>query len=164
MSLHRSLLAALMLSLGGAIAFASPTLLPQAIAQNTQNTEEQRRPERGKARLMQELNLTSEQTQQIQAIRNQYQDRISQRWQAARQAQRELVDLMAGTASEAQVREKHRQVETLKQQVSQIRFDSTLAMREVLTPEQRRQFAERMENRRENFKNRREMNRGEEQG
>ncbi len=152
MSLRRiSVLAVLMLSLGGAVALANPnSLLPQAIAQN----EEQRRPEGGKARLIQELNLTPEQTQQLQAIQNQYQDQVSQRQQAARQARQELLDLMAGTASEAQVREKYRQVETLKQQASQIRFDSMLAMREVLTPEQRRQFAERMENRRENFKNR----------
>jgi Spy/CpxP family protein refolding chaperone len=161
MSLRRFVLAAvLMLSLGGAIAFTNPTsLLPQAIAQNT---EEQRRPDRGKARLIQELNLTPEQTQQIQAIQNQYQDQISQRRQAVRQARQELLDLMAGTASEAQVREKYRQVETLKQQASQTRFDSMLAMREVLTPEQRRQFAERMQNRRENYKNR-QMDRGEEQ-
>ena len=161
MSLRRvSVLAVLMLSLGSTVAFADPnSLLPQAIAQNT---EEQRRPNR-KAQLIQELNLTPEQTQQIQAIQNQYQDQISQRRQAVRQARQELLALLAGTASESQVRQKYRQVETLKQQVSDLRFDSTLAMREVLTPEQRRQFAERMQNRRENYKNR-EMNRGERQG
>lgn len=161
MSLRRvSVLAVLMLSLGSAVAFAPNSLLPQAIAQNT---EEQRRPNRHQAQLFEELNLTPEQTQQIQAIQNQYQDQISQRRQAVRQARQELLELMAGTASESQVREKYRQVETLKQQVEETRFDSMLAMREVLTPEQRRQFAERMQNRRENFKNR-EMNTSERQG
>jgi len=53
---------------------------------------------------------------------------------------------MAGKALRAKF-EKNRQVETLKQQVADIRFDRMLAMREVLTPEQRRQFAERMQNR-----------------
>ncbi len=160
MSLRRvSVMFALMLSLGSAVALAPNSLLPQAIAQNT---EEQRRPNRYQAKF-QELNLTPEQTQQIQTIENQYEAQIAQRKQAVRQAKQELVDLMAGTASESQVRQKYRQVEALQQQVADIRFDSMLAMREVLTPEQRRQFAEGMQNRRQNSQ-RREMNRGENQG
>lgn len=158
LSLRRvSVLTVLMLSLGSSVAFANPNfLLSQASAQNT---EEQRRPNRGKARLFQDLNLTPEQSQQIQAIQDQYQDQISQRRQAVRQARQELLELMASTAAESQIREKYRQVETLKQQVSDIRFDSMLAMRQVLTPEQRRQFAERMQNRHGNHNNR-GMNRG----
>lgn len=144
MSLSRvSVLMGLMLSLGSAVALAPNSLLPQAIAQNT---TEQRRPNRDQAKF-QELNLTPEQTQQMQEIQNQYQDQIAQRRQAVRQARQELLELMAGTASASQVREKYRQVETLEQQVAQIRFDNMLAMREVLTPEQRRQFAERMQKR-----------------
>ena len=162
MTLRRvSVLTVLMLSLGSAVAFANPnSFLPQTVAQNTEN---QTRPNPAKARLFQELNLSPEQTQQIEAIQNQYQNQISQRKQAVRQSRQELVDLMAGTASQSQIRQKYRQVETLKQQVSDLRFDSILAMREVLTPQQRRQFAERMENRGRNFKNR-EMNRSENQG
>lgn len=151
-----SAITVLMLSLGSAVAFSNPnSLIPQATAQNI---EEQRRPDRQKDQF-QDLNLTSEQTQQMQAIRDQYQEQISQRKQGVRQAQQELLDLMAGTASESQIREKYRQVETLKQQVSDIKFDSRLAMREVLTPEQRRQFAEQRQNRSENRQNR-EMKRG----
>ena len=160
MSLRRvSVMFAIMLSLGSAVALAPNSLLPQASAQNT---EEQRRPNRHQAKF-QELNLTPEQTQQIQTIENQYEDQIAQRKQAVRQGKQELVDLMAGTASESQVREKYRQVEALKQQVADIRFDSMLAMREVLTPEQRRQFAEGMQKGRQNSQ-KREMNRGERQG
>lgn len=155
MSLRRvSALAVLMLSLGGAMALVNPNFLgSQAIAQNTEDQREGR-PDRGKARLIQELNLTPDQTQRLQAIQDQSQVQISQRKQAARQARQELVDLMAGTAPESQVREKYRQVEALKQQAEDARFDSLLAMREVLTPEQRRQFAERMQDRRENYENR----------
>jgi Spy/CpxP family protein refolding chaperone len=162
MSLRRvSVLAVLMLSLGSAIAFANPNSpLPQVIAQTP---EQQRRPIRDKSQLIQELNLTPEQSQQIQTIQNQYREQISQRRQALRQARQELLDLMAGTAAESQIREKYRQVATLQQQVSDNRFDSMLAMREVLTPEQRRQFAERMQNQKKNHRNR-EMNRGERQG
>ncbi len=146
---HASVLAALTLSLGSAVALTQSNWFPQATAQNTEEQPEQRRPERGpgwdKARLIQELNLTPEQTQRLQTLQNQYQGQISQRRQAARQARQELFDLMAGTASESQVRDKYRQVEALKQQAEDVKFDSLLAMREVLTPEQRRQFAERMQ-------------------
>ena len=160
MSLRRvSVMFALMLSLGSAVALAPNSLLPQASAQNT---EEQRRPNRYQAKF-QELNLTPEQTEQIQTIENQYEDQLAQRKQAVRQGKQELVDLMAGTASESQVREKYRQVEALKQQVADIRFDIMLAMREVLTPEKRRQFAEGMQKGRQNSQ-KREMNRGERQG
>lgn len=146
-----SVLAVLMLSLGSAAALVSPnSLLPQATAQDS----EQRSPKRGKAQMLQELNLSPEQTQRIEAIQNQYRGQITQRKQAARQAQQELRDLLAGTASADQIRQKYRQVEALKQEVAQVRFDSMLAMREVLTPEQRRQFAERTQNRRENYRNR----------
>ena len=151
MTLRRvSVLTVLMLSLGGAVAFANPnSLLPHTVAQNTEN---QSSPNRAKGRWIQELNLTPEQTQQIQAIKNQYKDQISQRRQAVRQSQQELVDLMAGTASQTQIRQKYRQLETLKQQVSDLRFDSMLSMREVLTPQQRREFAQKMQNRRGYYK------------
>jgi Spy/CpxP family protein refolding chaperone len=68
---------------------------------------------------------------------------------------------MASTASQNQIREKYRQVETLKQQVADIKFESMLAMREVLTPEQRRQFAERKQNRWGNYRNRERREQGE---
>lgn len=162
MSLRRvSVLTVLMLSLGSAISFASlNSPLPQAIAQNT---EEQRRPGRDKSQLFQDLNLTPEQNQQIQTIQNQYREQISQRGQGLRQARQELSELMASTAAQNQIREKYRQVAELQQQLGNIRFDSMLAMREVLTPEQRRQFAERKQNRRGNHRGR-EMNRGEQGG
>ena len=162
MSLRRvPVITVLMLSLvGSAVAFAdSSSLLSQTAVQAT---EDQRRPQRG-TRLIQELNLTPEQTQRIQTIQNQYQGQIAQRKQAVRQARQELFGLMAGTATESQIRQKHDQVETLKQQAEEVRFNSMLAMREVLTPQQRRQFAERMQNRRDNHQQR-ERSRGEIQG
>ncbi len=160
MSLRRvSVLAALVLSCGSAVALInSNPFLSQAIAQSPAQSPEgqpgdQRRSDR-KAQLMRELNLTPEQTQRLQTIQSQYRNQTEQRNQAVRQAHQELIDLMAGTAPENQIREKYRQVETLKQQAAEVRFTSLLAMREVLTPEQRRQFAEGMQNRRDNYQHR----------
>ena len=52
------------------------------------------------------------------------------------------------------MREKHRQIIGLRQQLEEVQFESTLAMREVLTPEQRSQLAQLMQQRRQTAKNR----------
>jgi Spy/CpxP family protein refolding chaperone len=52
------------------------------------------------------------------------------------------------------MREKHRQIIGLRQQLKEVQFESTLAMREVLTPEQRSQLAQMMQQRRQTAKNR----------
>jgi Spy/CpxP family protein refolding chaperone len=109
---------------------------------------------------MEQLNLTDEQKQKLQAIQTQYKDQISQRKQAVRQATQELRDLMAGNASADEIRAKHRQVQELRQQMEEVSFESMLAMREVLTPEQRSQLARLIEQRRANFRNPMENRRG----
>ncbi|MGH2415260.1 MAG: Spy/CpxP family protein refolding chaperone, partial [Microcystaceae cyanobacterium] len=88
--------------------------------------------------------LTAQQMQQIKTIRTQSKDQIDQKRQAFRQAQQELKALMAGTASKEQVRDKYNQLRTLRQEVADVQFDNTLAIREVLNPEQRQKFAEQM--------------------
>jgi Spy/CpxP family protein refolding chaperone len=67
-----------------------------------------------------------------------------------RQASQELRDLMAGTASADQIRTKHQQLQQLRQQLEEVTFESTLASREVLTPDQRKQLAQLMEQRQHN--------------
>jgi Spy/CpxP family protein refolding chaperone len=90
----------------------------------------------------------------MQAVRDRYKDQISQRRQAVRQARQQLETMMAGTANASQMREKYRQIIGLRQQLEQAQFESTLAMREVLTPEQRSQLAQMMQQRRQTAKNR----------
>lgn len=159
MSLHRiSVVSGLLVAVGGAVALADPNpLFPQTVAQNLESPG---RAERPHSRLMQELNLTSEQMQKMQEIRSQYQGEISQDQQALRQATLELRDLLAGTASVEEIRAKHREVQALQQQLGESRFESTLAMREVLTPSQRREFAEMMQQRQEDFRNQMRNRRG----
>ncbi len=110
----------------------------------------QKGPGRGGDRWLQQLNLSQDQMQQIQAIRDRYKGQMEQRGQALRQAQQELGNLMAGTASSNDIRDKHRQVEQLRQQLAQMRFESMLEIRDVLSPDQRRQLSQMMQQRREN--------------
>jgi len=62
---------------------------------NCSNTQEQRRPNRNRAQWIQELNLTPEQTQQIQAIEISIKTRFPNAGKQ-RQAKQELLELMAG--------------------------------------------------------------------
>lgn len=101
----------------------------------------------GPERLFQALDLTPAQIREMRAIQQRYEPQLTQRRQALRQARQELSRLMAGDAPEAQIRAKFQQIEQLRQQQAAIHFESLLAMRSVLTPTQRRKFADLMQNR-----------------
>ncbi|HBK95854.1 MAG TPA: Spy protein [Microcoleaceae bacterium UBA10368] len=153
MSIRRiSALAVLMLTLGSttaAIAVPNP-IEPQTIAQN----QRPNRPGGKEGGMFEKLNLSADQKQKMQAVRDQYKDQISQRMQAVRQARKELETMMAGQATASQMRDKHRQIMGLRQQLQDLQFESTLAMRELLTSEQRSQLAQLMQQRHETAKNR----------
>jgi len=153
MSIRRiSALAVLMLTLGSttaAIAVPNP-IEPQTIAQN----QRPNRPGGKEGGMFEKLNLSADQKQKMQAVRDQYKDQISQRMQAVRQARQELETMMAGQANASQIREKHRQIMGLRQQLEDVQFESTLAMRELLTSEQRGQLAQLMQQRQQAAKNR----------
>ncbi|BAU13153.1 putative Spy protein [Leptolyngbya sp. NIES-3755] len=112
------------------------------------------RPGRGEMGLLRELNLSADQTSRIQQIRSRYRDQMKRDRDAARQAQQELRTLMAGTANDDQIREKFRQVKELRTKAADAQFNSMLEIRNVLTPEQRQRFAERMEQRRGRMRDR----------
>ena len=153
MSIRRlSAVAFLMLTLGSATAAtAVPNPVePQTVAQN----QRPNRPGGKQGGMFDQLNLSADQKQKMQAVRDRYKDQVSQRMQAVRQARQELETMMAGTANASQMREKHRQIIGLRQQLEEVQFESTLAMREVLTPEQRSQLAQMMQQRRQTAKNR----------
>jgi Spy/CpxP family protein refolding chaperone len=142
----------LMLTLGSATAATavSNPVEPQTIAQN----QRPNRPGGKQGGMFDQLNLSADQKQKMQAISDRYKDQISQRMQAVRQARQELATMMTGTATASEMREKHRQIIGLRQQLEDVQFESTLAMREVLTPEQRSQLAQMMQQRRPTAKNR----------
>lgn len=155
-----SLASVLLLALGGAVA---PTDRNPVFSQSlVQNPEQPRGHQRGQMRLMEELNLTSEQQERLQTIRLQYHNEIAQHQQELGQSAQDLGELMAGTASVNQLRTQHEQVQVISQQLEELRFESLLAMREVLTPQQRQRFATLMQQRRDESRNPTENRRGQE--
>jgi len=133
-----SVLSILFLLVGaGAQAQALPNPLPaQTVAQHLRFFRNGGPRGRGPQRLMEELNLSQAQMQELEEIQQKYQDQFSRQRQELHQAQQELSELMAGTASNRQIRNKYRQVSQLRQQMGALHFESMLEMREVLTPEQ----------------------------
>ncbi len=100
--------------------------------------------QRGQNRLMEDLNLSDQQQQQIQGIRDRYQPEINRLRDQMRQAHEQLRTLMTGSASESQISAQHDRVQQLHQQMGDLRFQSFMEIRNVLDPTQRQQLAERM--------------------
>ncbi|RMD70652.1 MAG: hypothetical protein D6822_03850 [Cyanobacteria bacterium J149] len=55
--------------------------------------------------------------------------------------------MMRNNQSESQLRSQHQKIVTLDQQIHNLRFESMLEMRAVLTPEQRQEWANMMADR-----------------
>jgi Spy/CpxP family protein refolding chaperone len=98
--------------------------------------------------LFDELNVTPEQKQEIQEIRDQHRLTLEQRQQQLQQVQQELNQLIASEAPKEQIRQKHDQLLQMTQDMKELNFDVMLQLRDILTPEQRARFAEIMQNRR----------------
>jgi Spy/CpxP family protein refolding chaperone len=141
----------LLLSLGCVVTFANPNPLTNQI---TQNMGGMALRNRGKQRLMQQLNLTPEQKQQLREIQQEYSSQIEQQHRELARAQQELATMLIGTTPSGEIRQQYAQVETLRQEHGALRFESMLEMRDVLNPQQRRQFGQVMQQRRGDFRER----------
>lgn len=129
----------------GAWVLADSTLPHSHLALIAQASSPSQPSARGKTKrddLFKQLNLTEQQKQQISAIRKKYQDPMRQSRDQLRVAQNELDQLLTGTGSESAIRDKHKTVSSLIQQLGDLRLDSMLEIRKVLTTEQRDQLSQ----------------------
>ncbi len=93
-------------------------------------------------RMLKNLNLSPSQLQKLKEIRDRDRDKIRNLSQQVRQSSKELRDLLGSEASVDVIRSKHNQVQDQQRQVRNLHFERMLAMREVLTPQQRSQLQE----------------------
>jgi periplasmic protein CpxP/Spy len=100
--------------------------------------------------LAQELNLSREQIQKLQQLRKNAQGKNKERRQTLQTAKQDLNQLIQGNATTDQVRQKRQQVQSLQREIADTKFEQTLAIREILTPEQRVKLQQIMEQRRQN--------------
>jgi periplasmic protein CpxP/Spy len=115
------------------------------IAQN--HDKQFKRGDRGDrmGKLLEQLDLTPEQSQNIEAIKEQSKTATeSLRSQMETQYQ-EMRSLLASDASTEELRQQYQQLEAFHQQLGNNRFETMLRIREVLTSEQRAKIAKLME-------------------
>jgi periplasmic protein CpxP/Spy len=127
------------------------------ISQTSSPQRPENRPRRinnSRERLIEQLNLTDDQKLKIAAIRQKYQGKIQEFRESIKTNEQELNSLMANNASDRDIRAKHQQISRNRQEISDLQFESFLEIRQVLTPSQRTEFAQLMQERRTNFRNR----------
>jgi periplasmic protein CpxP/Spy len=110
-------------------------------------------PAGGVGNLVRELNLSPDQIQRLQQLRTNAKGKTKERRQALRAAKQELTQLLQGSANSDQIRQKRQQVQSLQREVADSNFENTLAIREILNPEQRVKLQQLMQQRRQNRRN-----------
>ncbi|NJL90590.1 MAG: Spy/CpxP family protein refolding chaperone [Coleofasciculaceae cyanobacterium SM2_1_6] len=126
-------------------AFAQPGNRPERPAGGMQRLDRDTMRQTMEDRITRELNLTPAQVSRSQEIRQQYANQIEPLETQIRQIREELRTLLgSSTSTEAQIRQKHQEVQQLRQQIGNLRFDGQLAFRQILTPEQIQTLGQRM--------------------
>ena len=101
------------------------------------------RPEPGRPNLFAELGLTPDQVQQIRQINQARKPLMVEAQQRLREANRNLDLAIYGDAvSDADVQKRLKEFQSAQSDVARIRFESELAVRKVLSPEQLVRFRE----------------------
>jgi periplasmic protein CpxP/Spy len=141
------------------LSIATTTLPARAdlsLSQNNNNrstNNELKIPTGGVGNLVKELNLSPEQIRRLQQIRKNARGKNQERRQALQAARQELNQLLQGNASANLVRQKRQQVQTLQREIADANFENTLAIREILTPDQRVKWQQLIQQRRQNRSN-----------
>ncbi|WP_299415590.1 Spy/CpxP family protein refolding chaperone [Acaryochloris sp. IP29b_bin.148] len=136
----------LLLPVGSVLTAGAESLFPSyVVAQENSETEQPGKEEKRQQRreqFRQELNLTPEQTEQIDQIREQGSQAKEATREEFRAAREKMQTLMASDASDDELRAQHQVLQDLHQQMGDARFENKLQIRQVLTPEQRAKMAE----------------------
>ncbi|MFH1264037.1 MAG: Spy/CpxP family protein refolding chaperone [Pseudomonadota bacterium] len=92
--------------------------------------------------MKQQLKLTDEQVTKIRAIHKERREASQAACLKAMNAREDLREAMQSSATTDQLKKKFEEEQKLKEACTRIHFDEILTVRDVLTPEQRKQFGE----------------------
>lgn len=129
-------------------AFTKFTPATQQIAQHHSPGGKRMGRGEGMSKMLEQLNLTPEQSEQIETIKTESRDQNDALHQDMETIREEMRSLLASDASVEQLRQQHQRMQELHQKLSDNRFETMLQIREVLTPEQRSQMADLMSEKR----------------
>jgi Spy/CpxP family protein refolding chaperone len=88
-----------------------------------------------------DLNLSDQQKEQIKTIHNQEIQETESLREQLTAAEQQLRSLFGSDASTAELQQQHHQIQKLQQKLDDRHFETILAERQILTPEQRAQLA-----------------------
>lgn len=89
---------------------------------------------------LQELNLSPEQQQQLEAIKEKYHEEMKKQKKAMKAARQSLQEALKGDASDESLRAQFNKLQAQRAEFAKLRFEKILAIRAILTPEQRKKF------------------------
>ena len=96
-------------------------------------------------KLIQKLDLTPEQSTQVNTIQSESKQTAEALKQQMRSQHEKMKSLLASEANEAEIRAQYQEKQELHQQLSNNRFETMLRLREVLNTEQKAKFTQLME-------------------
>lgn len=112
-----------------------------AIAVITPSAHSQPDPTVPSVNVLKSLNLSDSQRQQIRTILEKDREERRNDFQELRTKEQELRTMMDGNSPKEALVQKFNQIQTLRRQNAQFRFEQMLAVREILTPSQRSQLS-----------------------
>lgn len=122
--------------------------MEQRIAQHRVSPGKRDNREEKMNRILQQLDLTTEQSQKIKSIKEEFRTKnVALEEEIKTNHSKERLSLNSD-ASPEELRQQHQQVQALHQQLNNNRFEMMLQVRETLTSEQRNQLAELIEQKR----------------
>lgn len=93
---------------------------------------------------MKDVKLTDDQRAKVEAIHKKTREDMASLRDAMRAKHDAVRDLMAGDGTPEKLRTAHAEIQDLRRKIDDLHFESMLSVRAVLTPEQRKKFAESM--------------------
>lgn len=96
--------------------------------------------ERKMKRMIEELNLTEDQQKKIKAIQDGQKDAFVAKKKVVREKRKALKKAMQEDTTDAELRKLNDAAENARLEFSKLRFELVLAIRAVLTPEQKKKF------------------------
>lgn len=97
---------------------------------------------KGYDKIYQELDLSDSQKKQLEEIRLKFKENRKEIYDQMRTAKDKLHDAMKADASKEELRKLHAEVQQIKIEKGNQRFEKVLMIRDILTPEQRVKFHE----------------------
>jgi len=124
--------------LGGAPAFAETK--GDKAGKDLSKKMGKRGPRKERDTMVSQLNLTEKQQKEIKKIRESHKNKTETKRNAVRKAKEDLDNAMTGKAKQKDLLKKFNVLQDARADVARLSFEKMLAVREVMTPEQRTKF------------------------